>query len=103
MTSREEIEFLDTLEKLLIPFGFNHIRQYEIEGKRIDLYIPELNIAIEYDEDDHRSYSYEQQEGRQKEIEKVLGCKFIRISNKKDHIENCGMVMKEIMCKGVVA
>ena len=48
----------------------------------IDYYIPSLNITIEYDENGHASYKYEEHEGRQKEIEKELCCKFIRVTDK---------------------
>ena len=41
-----------------------------------------MNITIEYDENGHASYKYEEHEGRQKEIEKELGCKFIRVTDK---------------------
>lgn len=34
--------------------------------------MPYFNIAIEYDENNHKNYTYEQQEGRQKEIEKYF-------------------------------
>ena len=57
---------------------------------------PNLNIAIEYDENYHNTYTYEQHEGRQKEIEKELGCKFIRISDKNSDDYNIGFVLKEL-------
>ena len=76
---RKEIVFLDKLEGVIGKIG---IRQYRVFNYRIDYYIPNLNIAIEYDENDHKNYTYEQQEGRQKKIEKELGCRFIRISDK---------------------
>ncbi len=77
---RKEIVFLNKLEEKLDLKG---IRQYRVlDGKyRIDYYIPDLNIAIEYDENDHKNYTYEQHEGRQREIEDKLGCRFIRVSD----------------------
>ena len=41
-------------------------------------------------------YTYEQQEGRQKEIEGKLGCKFIRVSDKNNLFYNIGLVIREI-------
>lgn len=96
LLSRKEIEFLNKLEKSIIPFNLKGINQYTILNYRIDYYIPSLNIAIEYDENDHKNYSYEAQEGRQKEIEKELGSRFIRVSDKNSDEYNIGLVIKEI-------
>lgn len=95
---RLEIKFLDGLEEVLSPFGIKGIRQYpvDINNKhyRIDYYIPSLKVAIEYDENGHAGYAYEQHEGRQKEIEKELGCKFIRVTDKESDLYNIGLVVK---------
>lgn len=95
---RDEILFIDLLEETLSVYNLSGIRQYNCCNNRyrIDYYIPELNIAIEYDEDDHKNYTYEQQEGRQKEIEDKLGCKFIRVSDRYSHGYNVGYVIKEL-------
>lgn len=95
---RKEIEFLDELEDALSPFNIKGIRQYSvIDNKyRIDYYIPSINVAIEYDENNHRDYSYEEHEGRQKEIEDQLKCKFIRISDDNTNSYNIGFVIKNI-------
>ena len=101
LTSREEMEFLDTLETQLKVFKITDFeRQYsklQCGDYRIDLYIPELNVAIEYDEDGHKNYTYEQQELRQKLIEEELGCRFIRVSDDKTHIENSAIVLRELI------
>lgn len=98
---RKEITFLNDLEKVLKALRINGIRQYRVFDYRIDYYIPSLNIAIEYDENNHKNYTYEQHEGRQKKIEKELGCKFIRISDEFTNEENVLMVMDSIreICK----
>lgn len=95
-TSRKEIEFLDQLEESLKPFNIKGIRQYNVLSYRIDYYISSLNIAIEYDENNHKDYSYEQHEGRQKEIENQLKCRFIRISDDNTNSYNIGFVIKNI-------
>lgn len=95
--SRKEIEFLTALEEALIPFRINGVRQYSILNYRIDYYIPSLNIAIEYDENCHKNYSYENQELRQKKIEDKLECKFIRVSDKNSDAYNIGFVINEIL------
>ena len=94
--SRKEINFKDKLKQALKPFGIKIIPQFQCLNYKIDFYIKSLNIAIEYDENDHRNYSYERHEGRQREIEKELGCRFIRISDKNTDEYNIGYVIKEI-------
>lgn len=94
---RKELEFLDMLEKTLEPFNYTSIRQYNVLNYRVDLYIKELNVTIEFDENNHDSYTYEQHEGRQREIEKELGCKFIRVSDNESNLYNIGLVMKGLM------
>lgn len=93
---RKEIEFLDQLEQALQPFNIKGERQYSVLNYRIDYYIPSLNIAIEYDENDHINYTYEQHEGRQRNIEKELGCRFIRVSDNNTNAYNIGLVIKKI-------
>lgn len=96
VTSRKEIEFIDQLEETLKPFNLIGSRQYKINSYRIDYYIPSLNLAIEYDENDHRGYSYEAHEGRQKEIEDTLKCRFIRVTDGNTNNFNIGLVLKEM-------
>ena len=97
LESRKEIEFLDMLEKVLKPFDYFCIRQHHVCNNkyRIDLYIKDLNIAIEYDERNHTGYKND--EYRQKEIEKELGCRFIRINDNKDDYYNVGLIMKQLI------
>ena len=94
--SRKEIEFIDQLEQALQPFNIKGKRQFQVLSYFIDYYIPSLNIAIEYDENEHINYSYEQHEGRQRNIEKELGCRFIRVSDKNTDSYNIGFVIKNI-------
>ena len=62
-----------------------------------------MNITIEHDENEHASYKYEEHEGRQKEIEKELGCKFIRVTDKESDEYNIGLVIKELFNITVVS
>ena len=96
-STRKEILFLNELEHALIPFNLKGIKQYKVLNYRIDYYIPTLNIAIEYDENNHNNYSYEAHEGRQKAIENKLKCKFIRVSDKNNLGYNLGLVIKNIL------
>lgn len=94
--TKKEIFFLNQLEDVLKPFDIQGIRQYHVLSYRIDYYIPDLKIAIEYDENNHKNYSYEAHEGRQQEIEKELGCRFIRVSDNSTNSYNIGLVIKEM-------
>lgn len=100
--NKPEYEFIDGLINSLKPFGIEKYEtQYIVNNSngtnyRIDLYLPELNIAIEYDENNHNGYTYEKQEGRQKEIENRLGCKFFRVSDKNNLFYNIGYIIREI-------
>ena len=97
--TRKEIEFIDKLEESLKALNVldGATQYYCCDKYRIDYYIPSLNIAIEYDENSHENYTYEQQEGRQKEIEKELGCKFIRVTDEYSDEYNLGLVIKELV------
>lgn len=100
LTSRKESDFINNLEKALAAFNIEGIRQYQVLNYRIDYYIPSLNIAIEYDENGHEHYTYENHELRQLEIEEKLGCKFIRVTDKNEDCYNIGLVLKQLFEKG---
>lgn len=93
----DEIKFLDMLEETLLVFGIKGIRQYKVDEYRIDLYISKLNIAIEYDENNHQNYTYQAQELREQTIRNKLNCKFIRVNDFNSNSKNVGIVLKEIL------
>ncbi|MFU2417251.1 BRO family protein [Peptacetobacter sp. AB800] len=93
---RKECLFVEQLEEFLSEYNLKGIKQYPILNYRIDYYIPQIKLAIEYDENNHNSYSYETQEGRQKQIEKELGCKFVRLSDNCSDLKNIAKVSKYI-------
>lgn len=96
VTTRDEIKFIEKLKNALMPFNIEGVKQYNVLNYRIDYYIPSLNIAVEYDENNHKNYTYEAHEGRQKEIEEKLHCRFIRVSNDETDEYNIGLVIKNI-------
>ena len=96
LIERREIAFLDKLDEVLNVFELEGLRQYRVKEYKIDYYIKELNIAIEYDENGHANYTYEKEEGRQKEIENKLDCGFVRISDKNSDEYNIGYIIKEL-------
>jgi len=75
---KNEKEILDKLEKL---YKYKIIRQYLICGYSVDGYIPEINLCIEVDESYHKKI-IKKDIIRQKNIEKELKCKFLRIKDK---------------------
>lgn len=98
-TSKEG-EFLSILDEILSTLNLTGIHQYKVlERYRVDYYIPKLKIAVEYDENSHMNYTYENQEGRQNSIEKELNCEFIRVSDKYSNGHNIALVINTILHK----
>ncbi|MBE7691143.1 antA/AntB antirepressor family protein [Tenacibaculum piscium] len=80
--AKERIEFIfgrEIVENLFSEYTI--CSQYSVFGGeyRIDWYIPELNLAVEFDENHHlNSENKRLDEIRQNRIEAELGCKFLR-------------------------
>ncbi len=73
---RPEFSFEEDIVNKLFS-NYKILRQYNVDGYKIDWYIPELNLAIEFDENHHQRQEILDRE-RQKYIEKKIGCKFLR-------------------------
>jgi len=73
VVNRFEIDFMNGLEILLsgIDNNITLLRQFCVDRYRIDCYIPEYNIAIEYDEEGHK-YKKECDKKRELDIEKNI-------------------------------
>ena len=101
LSYRKEVIFFDKLEQVLLPLGIKGTRQYRIDEYRIDYYIPDYGaytgLAIEYDEYNHKYYSYENQEYRQAVIEDKTQCSFIRLSDSNSDEYNIGLVIKFLL------
>ena len=77
---RAEFVFGEEIVERLFS-GYTIIRQFPVFGGkyRIDWYIPELRLAIEFDEAHHASPSNAAADAaRQAEIEAALNCRFLR-------------------------
>jgi phage anti-repressor protein len=96
--TRKELLFEVNLNELLDGIS-TIIPQYKVLNYRIDFYLPELNIAIEYDEKHHNSKKKSDKD-RQNEIEKVLKCDFIRVT---EHFEINGInqIIKSVLNKSL--
>ena len=82
--ARDEIKFGEEIVERLFS-GYTIIRQFPVFGGRyrIDWYVPELRLAIEFDEAYHTSPANAAADAaRQSEIEAALGCRFLRYSQK---------------------
>ena len=100
--SKKEKNFEYLLKDVLTPLNYKILKQKQVFDSmyRIDYYINELKIAIEYDEQ-HHSYRKIQDLTRQQKIEKELGCTFVRCNYKHTDAYNIGMVVKEIISKSI--
>ncbi len=65
----------EIIKKLFHGYAINE--QHKVDSYIIDWYIPDLKIAIEFDEE-HHSRNAKKDKKRQEAIEKALGCKFLR-------------------------
>lgn len=94
---RFETSFFNKLREMLEEFNIELEQQYEVLNYKLDGYLPQYNIAIEYDDSYH--YTGKQREKdlkRQQEIEKELNCEFIRLNYKDTDIHNIALIMKKI-------
>lgn len=77
-SARYEVKFLNELIDFCNEVGYNIIYQYTISRYRIDYYIPDLNLAIEYDENFHKRQMHKDMI-RESKIKELLGCQFLHI------------------------
>jgi len=77
---KKELEIITFFEKYLKKLNIVYILQKSVEKYKIDLYLPNNNIAIEIDEYGHihREPTYEK--NRENTIKSILNCKFLRIN-----------------------
>lgn len=102
---RKECVFIDKLDKVLTEMNIVGRKWYPVKSNNgtyhIDYYIEDYGsytgLAIEYDENNHKNYSYDKQEFRQEFIENKLQCGFLRLSDKDDDETNIGKVIAFIL------
>lgn len=92
----KEIRFRNQLSTILDKFKIRYQFQYPIFQYRIDIYLPDFNIAIEYDENAHRYYTYEEQELREIRIVNKLGCRFIRVTDEYSIDKAVSIILSEL-------
>lgn len=96
---RSEIRFKDKLLDFYNALGYDVHCQYAVGGYRVDFYIKKINLAIEYDENDHSHYDVEKEVERERYIKSNLKCDFIRLSDKSTDCYNLGVIAKYMIDK----
>ncbi|KAJ3061666.1 hypothetical protein HK102_009029 [Quaeritorhiza haematococci] len=80
--------------------GEEMIPQMKVGPYRIDLYFVDHWIAVEFDETYHMYDTQRQKDkARQLHIEKILGCSFVRVSERDDSFVGLNQIYKEIKRK----
>lgn len=101
---RPELIFRDKLYDVLKPLGITIEWQYTIyiakNMYKLDFFIPDYNLVIEYDEKAHK-YRKSKDVKRQKLIEENYGYKFLRVQESDSDEFNIGLVMQYIINKRV--
>ena len=97
ISTRNEIEFVDMLTRVLEPFDLPLIKQKRVGKYKVDVYIPKVNIVIEYDENGHKYYDDKEEASREDFIRNELGSELIRVNSNDGHGWNVGYCLKEII------
>ena len=95
-TERKETIFFKALNKALKPIGYKVDTQVIDGDYRLDGYIKDLDMVIEYDENRHENYNRHKEDMREKYIKnkyKIL----IRLTDFEDLYTNIGIIINEIM------
>lgn len=77
-SARFEYKMLNEICDFLNRLHIKYIKQYPILAYKIDLFLPNYNVCIEYDEKAHK-FKQEYDRNRENNIIENIGCKFIRI------------------------
>jgi very-short-patch-repair endonuclease len=93
---RAELEFEREIYGFMEVVGVNIESQKRFGKYRVDFFIESKSIIIEFDEA-HHAYNFKKDMDRQKEIEDISGCTFIRLPYDRSIGENIGTIAKCIM------
>lgn len=95
-TERKEEIFADALSQVLHQFDLS-LQAQKVEGNyRFDMYVPELDIVIEYDENGHSDYNIDKEEERENYIRQNHKA-LIRVTDFYSIYSNIGKVIKKIV------
>lgn len=90
-----ELYFKESLFEAFKSLNIKVIHQFQIDIYRVDFYIPEYNVVIEYDEEYHKS-TYYQDILRENKIKEKINCSFIRCNAKDKDIKNIMKILNHI-------
>ena len=93
-TTSEEI-FMNNLEKIFSYMNLNIERQKIDNNYRLDGYIPEIDVVIEYDENGHAHYNSEKEYEREMYIKNKYS-HIVRVNDFSDVLDNVGIVVNKI-------
>ena len=79
----------------LAGFGFSVIHQHPCGQYKIDFYVPDIDLMIEYDENNHSHYDKQKEKERQNFILSKHN-NLCRVSDDKTDCANLGVVAKHI-------
>ena len=88
-----KIDFIDALERIMNTCEVHCIRAFYILDYAIDLYIPDLKLAIEYDNAGSSDYDKKADNIRKKDIENALGCVLCQLKKDESADANLGIVI----------
>lgn len=77
------------------------IMEYSVKPYRVDAYLPQHNIAIEIDENDHAFYDKEKEIERSRFITQQLRCSWIRVDNQLSQQETVCSLLKQLSYYGI--
>ena len=89
IVSQPEKDIIGMVQRA-IPF--ESLPQFNLGEYRIDLYIPELNVCVECDEDNHVSYDPVNEMKRYNFIRKHLGCEVVRFDPYATNFSVCDVI-----------
>jgi very-short-patch-repair endonuclease len=95
LPQRKEISFVEQLSEALDVWGITYLKQHRVGSCQLDLYIPEHNIAVEFDEFHHDNYKSKDL-SRERDVINSIGCTFVRITETMSTGEGVATVLKEI-------
>ena len=93
-TTSEEI-FMNNLEKIFSYMNLSIERQKIDNNYRLDGYIPEIDVVIEYDENGHAHYNSEKEYEREMYIKNKYS-HIVRVNDFSDVLDNVGIVVNKI-------
>ena len=87
----------ETLDIIIAAFKtLSCIPEYKVDQYRIDLYFPDLKVAVECDEHGHVNRDKQYEQNREHFIKNKLGCVFVRYNPDSPGF-NIGNVIHEIV------